>query len=159
MKRVKTDNTSSPDTGMKSASSKTDLTSSSSDPNLNGILNPSEERAKADSTSKFKSPLLQKLVDNKQTENGDTPKFKSPLLQNLMGKKRLILDGKEEENGRTSLGDRKELSQSRESVEQDSSESAISGDATPDSDKMLDINGLSHLDDQQEIPQELVDSR
>lgn len=48
-------------------------------------------------TPKFKSPLLQKLVESKQSQNGgsETPKFKSPLLQNLLGKKagsRLGLD-------------------------------------------------------------------
>lgn len=45
-------------------------------------------------TSKFKSPLLQKLVENKSQNGGsETPKFKSPLLQNLLGKKgRLNLD-------------------------------------------------------------------
>ncbi|KAK3098236.1 hypothetical protein FSP39_017473 [Pinctada imbricata] len=39
--------------------------------------------------SKFKSPLLQKLVENKPSQNGgsETPKFKSPLLQSLLGKK------------------------------------------------------------------------
>eukprot|EP00105_Crassostrea_gigas_P020220 XP_011438955.1 PREDICTED: ensconsin-like isoform X23 [Crassostrea gigas] len=44
--------------------------------------------------SKFKSPLLQKLVENKSQNGGsETPKFKSPLLQNLLGKKgRLNLD-------------------------------------------------------------------
>ncbi|KAL5009688.1 hypothetical protein ScPMuIL_011993 [Solemya velum] len=45
--------------------------------------------------SKFRSPLLQKLVDNK-SQNGESPKFKSPLLQNLLGKNksssRLALD-------------------------------------------------------------------
>lgn len=38
-----------------------------------------------DDTPKFKSPLLQKLTQGKDSEAG-TPKFKSPLLQSIMGK-------------------------------------------------------------------------
>ena len=43
------------------------------------------------SKPKFKSPLLQQLVENKGGNGGDgsTPKFKSPLLQNLLGKTRV----------------------------------------------------------------------
>ncbi|GFR76441.1 katanin p60 ATPase-containing subunit A1 [Elysia marginata] len=43
------------------------------------------------SKPRFKSPLLQQLVENKGTNGGDssTPKFKSPLLQNLLGKTRV----------------------------------------------------------------------
>ena len=51
-----------------------------------------EDKDKSDSedTPKFKSPLLQKLTEQK-SQNGDsgTPKFKSPLLQSLMGKTKI----------------------------------------------------------------------
>ncbi|XP_062572850.1 titin homolog [Saccostrea cucullata] len=53
-----------------------------------------EGKPQENAGSKFKSPLLQKLVENKSQNGGsETPKFKSPLLQNLLGKKgRLNLD-------------------------------------------------------------------
>lgn len=38
--------------------------------------------------SRFRSPLLQQLVENKDSDSG-SPKFKSPLLQNLLGKTRI----------------------------------------------------------------------
>lgn len=47
-----------------------------------------EGKPQDSATAKFKSPLLQKLVENKsQNGSSETPKFKSPLLQNLLGKK------------------------------------------------------------------------
>lgn len=51
-----------------------------------------EDKDKSDSEDvpKFKSPLLQKLTEQK-AQNGDsgTPKFKSPLLQSLIGKTKI----------------------------------------------------------------------
>ena len=51
-----------------------------------------EDKDKSDSEDvpKFKSPLLQKLTEQK-SQNGDSgaPKFKSPLLQSLMGKSKI----------------------------------------------------------------------
>ena len=57
-------------------------------------LSSTPTRTEADGESsrpKFKSPLLQQLVENKGGNGTDssTPKFKSPLLQNLLGKTRV----------------------------------------------------------------------
>ena len=48
------------------------------------------EKADSDDVPKFKSPLLQKLTEQK-AQDGDSgvPKFKSPLLQSLMGKTKI----------------------------------------------------------------------
>jgi hypothetical protein len=70
-------------------------------------------------TAKFKSPLLQKLVENKsQNGSSETPKFKSPLLQNLLGKKgRLNLDKLDSEK---SDGSDSERNDSKAEIEEDS---------------------------------------
>ena len=50
---------------------------------------PENNGSAADSRPKFKSPLLQKLVEGKDdagSSPGGGPRFKSPLLQNLLGK-------------------------------------------------------------------------
>ena len=43
----------------------------------------------SDSKPKFKSPLLQSLVDNKGNDSSSSPKFKSPLLNSLLGKNKM----------------------------------------------------------------------
>ncbi|KAK3585149.1 hypothetical protein CHS0354_034282 [Potamilus streckersoni] len=101
MKRVKVEPSSSASektrmespTRMTNAASKTSLTSeeSSEEKDEGSDREERHETRTAESSlegSKFKSPLLQKLVDNKM-QNGDsgTPKFKSPILQSIIGKK------------------------------------------------------------------------
>jgi len=80
----------------------------------NGVtftLEDKQDQLQASETPKFKSPLLQKLVEIKQSQNGsETPKFKSPLLQNLLGKKRLGLDKMDSEK---SDGNNKDPSEQR----------------------------------------------
>ncbi|XP_060069690.1 MAP7 domain-containing protein 1-like [Ylistrum balloti] len=81
----------------------------------NGLDDKSDDKPKtmlqsATDTPKFKSPLLQKLVESKSQNGGsETPKFKSPLLQNLMGKKRLGMDKTEDKtNEVTTNGNKQE---------------------------------------------------
>ncbi|XP_033741778.1 LOW QUALITY PROTEIN: MAP7 domain-containing protein 1-like [Pecten maximus] len=98
----------------------------------NGLDDKSDDKAKtllqpATDMPKFKSPLLQKLVENKSQNGGsETPKFKSPLLQNLMGKKRLGMDKTEDKtNDITTNGNKQE-----EPVEQmdESSSERVTGE-------------------------------
>ncbi|XP_021366859.1 microtubule-associated protein futsch-like isoform X3 [Mizuhopecten yessoensis] len=96
----------------------------------NGLDDKLDDKTKtlqpATDTPKFKSPLLQKLVENK-SQNGanETHKFKSPLLQNLMGKKRLGMDKADEKtNGVTTNGNKQGEpgEQAQESVSEQVSE-------------------------------------
>lgn len=97
MKRVKTDSpgstpekrTDSPTRVIHGSSSRGSLVSSEDE---KGDDSEKEDKEKSDTEDipKFKSPLLQKLTEQKaQTEDSGVPKFKSPLLQSLMGKTKI----------------------------------------------------------------------
>jgi len=143
-----------------------------SSPSLTNLATSEDEQTNdqlqvPDSTPKFKSPLLQKLVENKQNGGGggsDTPKFKSPLLQSLLGKKGRLADklGSEKSDSDTNSEkcDTKLLSEGREVTQISAdcvSDNSDSDNFVINSDEHTLNNGL-HNGDVTHI-QEMVDSR
>ncbi|KAL4233732.1 hypothetical protein ACF0H5_008412 [Mactra antiquata] len=96
MKRIKTDSPAgtpeksrneSPTRVMTASSSRTSLVSSE-DERTEDSDDKETLKVDSDDAPKFKSPLLQKLTEGKDSDAG-TPKFKSPLLQSIMGKTKI----------------------------------------------------------------------
>ena len=159
------------DKNLAGSDSNLSLSSMASSPSLTNLANSEDEQTDDqlqvhDSTPKFKSPLLQKLVENKQNGGGggsDTPKFKSPLLQNLLGKKGRLADklesGKSDSNTNSEKCDTKPLSEGKEVTQISAdcvSDNSDSDNFVINSDEHTLNNGL-HNGDVTHI-QEMVDS-
>ena len=83
--------------------------------------------------SKFKSPLLQKLVENKPSQNGgDTPKFKSPLLQSILGRKARTAVADSDKSDSEALSDSEKGDDKHEKLTEQRQESSSKEEITPD---------------------------
>ncbi|CAG2193867.1 unnamed protein product [Mytilus edulis] len=133
-----------------SKGSDSNLSSMSMSQSLTNLVTNEDEQPKeeltvtTDSTPKFKSPLLQKLAENKQN-GGETPKFKSPLLQSLLGKKGRLAEKLEAEKSETETDSDRSDTDTKVSTETREI-SHISADCNSDASDSSDNNSVINAD-------------
>ncbi|VDI12266.1 Hypothetical predicted protein [Mytilus galloprovincialis] len=138
------------DKNLASHGSDSNLSSMSMSQSLTNLVTNEEEQPKeeltvtTDSTPKFKSPLLQKLAENKQN-GGETPKFKSPLLQSLLGKKGRLAEKLEAEKSETETDSDRSDTDTKVSTETREI-SHISADCNSDASDSSDNNSVINAD-------------